>query len=167
MFSGFIKRFREKKEGDVEQEEGVQPNSNSIDNNEAIDEDKNNILGVVENKHDGINYNKIVDKKKKSKIQTIVIEKDQELDLVVYESLEEETMIIPSIIKDKIEKIILKILYEEKSVKTLKILTEKVLERANKERITISEKIINQIIYDLNKEEQIMFTQTEGWKIRI
>jgi hypothetical protein len=167
MFSGFIKRLREKKAKDAKEEECVKPNSNSIDNNEAIDEDKNNTRGVIDDKHDGVNYKKIVDKRKKSKIQTIVIEKDQEIDPVVYESIEEETIIIPSIIKEKIERIILKILYEEKSVKTLKILIEKVLERANSERIIISEKIINQIIYDLNEEEQIMFTQSEGWKIRI
>jgi hypothetical protein len=61
----------------------------------------------------------------------------------------------------------LKILFDEKSVKSLKLLTEKVLERINKEKITISEKPIIQIIYQLNKEEKIIFTQKDGWKIRI
>jgi hypothetical protein len=41
------------------------------------------------------------------------------------------------------------------------------LERAVKERITISEKPINSIIYQLNEEERIVFTQKIGWKIRI
>ncbi len=74
---------------------------------------------------------------------------------------------IPLKIKEKIEKIILKILYDEKSVKSLILLTEKVLEQAIEEKITISEKLINQIIYQLNKEEKIIFTQKDGWKIRI
>ncbi len=79
----------------------------------------------------------------------------------------DNTFTIPLEIKEKVEKIVLKILYDEKSVKSLKLLTEKVLEQAIKERITISEKPINQIIYQLNKEEIIIFTQTDGWKIRI
>jgi hypothetical protein len=79
----------------------------------------------------------------------------------------DKTFTIPLEIKEKIEKIILKILYDEKSVKSLKLLTEKILEYAIKERITISEKPINQIIYQLNKEEKIMFTQKDGWRIRI
>jgi hypothetical protein len=79
----------------------------------------------------------------------------------------DKTITIPLEIREKIEKLVLKILYDEKSVKSLKLLTEKVLERAIKERITISEKAINQIIYRLNKEEKIFFTQKEGWKIRI
>ena len=76
-------------------------------------------------------------------------------------------MIIPSNIEEQIERIILKILYDEKSVKSLKTLTEKVLEAATEKRITISEKNINSIIYQLNKEKKIQFTQTDGWKIRI
>jgi len=36
-----------------------------------------------------------------------------------------------------------------------------------KERITISEKIINIIINQMNKNRKIQFTQKEGWKIRI
>ena len=76
-------------------------------------------------------------------------------------------MIVSPNIKDKIEKIILKILYDEKSVKSLKILIERVLERAIEERIIISEKSINMIIYQLNKEKKIEFTQTDGWKIKI
>ena len=79
----------------------------------------------------------------------------------------DKTFTIPLEIIEKIEKIILKILYEEKSVKSLKLLTEKILEHAIKERITISEKHINQIIYLLNKEEKIIFTQKDGWRIRI
>jgi hypothetical protein len=79
----------------------------------------------------------------------------------------EKTFTIPLEIKEKIEKIILKILYDEKSVKSLKLLTEKILEKAIKERITISEKPINHIIYQLNKEEKIIFTQKDGWRIRI
>lgn len=80
---------------------------------------------------------------------------------------EGDSLIVSPNIKDKIEKIILKILYDEKSVKSLKLLTEKVLERAIEEKIIISEKPINTIIYQLNKDRKIEFTQTDGWKIRI
>ena len=74
---------------------------------------------------------------------------------------------VPLNIKEQIERIILKVLYDEKSVKSLKILTEKVLERAVKEKVTISEKPIHLIIYQLNKDQKIQFTQKDGWKIRI
>lgn len=74
---------------------------------------------------------------------------------------------IPLKFKDQIERFILKILYEEKSVRTLKLLAERVLERAMRERITISEKTINTIINQMNKNGKIQFTQKEGWKIRI
>jgi hypothetical protein len=74
---------------------------------------------------------------------------------------------IPPEIKTQIEKIILKILYEEKSVKSLKLLSDKVLENAAKQRIAISEKVINLIISQMNKLNKIDFTQKEGWKIKI
>lgn len=74
---------------------------------------------------------------------------------------------IPPKLKSQIEKIILKVLYEEKSVKSLKILNDKVLENAAKQKITISEKAINLIIKEMNKLNRIDFTQKEGWKIKI
>jgi len=74
---------------------------------------------------------------------------------------------IPINLNVQIERIILKILYEEKSVRTTKVLIEFTLEKAMKERITISEKIINIIINQMNKNRKIQFTQKEGWKIRI
>ena len=74
---------------------------------------------------------------------------------------------IPPEIKIQIEKIIFKILYEEKSVKSLKLLSDKVLENAAKQRIAISEKTINLIISQMNKLNKIEFTQKEGWKIKI
>ena len=70
-------------------------------------------------------------------------------------------------IQDQIERIILKILYEEKSIRSLKLLTEGVLEKAMIERITVSEKNIIIIINLMNKNRKILFTQKEGWKIRI
>lgn len=74
---------------------------------------------------------------------------------------------IPANLNDQIERNILKILYEEKSVRTTKTLIELTLEKAMKERITISEKIISIIINQMNKNRKIQFTQKEGWKIRI
>jgi hypothetical protein len=78
-----------------------------------------------------------------------------------------ESLTIPLNIKEKIETYILKILYDKKSVKSLKELTEMALEKAAQERITISEKPINLIINQMNKDEKIQFTQKDGWKIRI
>ncbi len=74
---------------------------------------------------------------------------------------------IPANLNNQIERIVLKILYEKKSVRTTKTLIEFTLEKAMKERITISEKIINIIINQMNKNRKIQFTQKEGWKIRI
>jgi hypothetical protein len=74
---------------------------------------------------------------------------------------------IPPQIKTQIEKIILKVLYEEKSVKSLKVLNDKVLENAAKQKITVSEKTINLIIKEMNNLSRIEFTQKEGWKIKI
>lgn len=74
---------------------------------------------------------------------------------------------ISSQIENQIKNLILKILYEEKSVKSLKILSNKVLERATIQRITISEKTVNSIISQMNSNGKIEFTQKEGWKIKI
>ncbi len=79
----------------------------------------------------------------------------------------DESLIVPLNIKEKIETIILKILYKCKSVKSLKELTEKTLEKSAQERITTTEKHINLIINQMNKDEKIKFTQKDGWKIRI
>ena len=73
--------------------------------------------------------------------------------------------------KDKIEKIIYKVLYqymvELKSIKSTKILIDKVLEETLKMEITISEKNIKQIINELKNEKKIRFGQEEGWRIWI
>ena len=69
--------------------------------------------------------------------------------------------------KDKIEKIIFKVLYELKSIESTKILVEKALEKTLEEKITISEKNIKSIITSLKNEGKIQFTQKEGWKIKI
>ena len=61
----------------------------------------------------------------------------------------------------------MRILYEEKAVKTLKLFNDKVLENAARQKITVSEKVINLIINDMNKMKKIEFTQKEGWKIKI
>ncbi len=73
--------------------------------------------------------------------------------------------------KDKIEKIIFKILYDNsvqsKSIKSTKILIDKVLEKTLEEKITISMKNIRLIISSLKIEKKIQFNQKEGWKIQI
>ena len=69
--------------------------------------------------------------------------------------------------KDKIEKIIFKVLFEAKSIKSTKILVEKTLESTLQEKITISEKNIKNIILELKNEKKIQFNQKVGWKIQI
>ena len=69
--------------------------------------------------------------------------------------------------KDKIEKIIFKLLYEFKSIISTNILVEKILEQTLEEKITISEKNIKNIIFLLKNEKKIQFNQKEGWKIKI
>ena len=67
--------------------------------------------------------------------------------------------------KDKIEKIIFKVLYESKSINSTKILLEKALEKTLEEKITISEKNIKLIINELKNEKKIQFNQKDGWKM--
>jgi hypothetical protein len=167
MAPGFIKKIRGKEEKETKEEIRIESKSVFLEKGKDINTGKEKIIEFKNNENNAINDKELLKKPRQTKIQTIVIERDHELDLSRSEIENDDLIKIPSNIKDKIERIILKILYEEKSVKSLKILTEKVLEKANKERITISEKLINQRIYDLNKAEEIMFTQTEGWKIRI
>lgn len=107
---------------------------------------------------------------KKIELKTIVIEHselDNEFNKLNLEQQKKESLLIPSKIKKQIEKIVLKILYKEKSVKTLKLLNDKVLESAAKQKVTVSEKVINLIINQMNKIGKIEFTQKEGWKIKI
>lgn len=70
-------------------------------------------------------------------------------------------------INEQIEKIILMILYKEKSVETIKVLNNKVLEQAARQKITVSEKIINSMIHKMEETGKIEFTQKKGWKIKI
>ena len=92
---------------------------------------------------------------------------DNELNKFYLEQQKKESLLIPSKIKKQIEKIVLKILYKEKSVKTFKLLNDKVLESSAKQKVTVSEKVINLIINQMNKIGKIEFTQKEGWKIKI
>jgi 3-hydroxy-3-methylglutaryl CoA synthase len=69
--------------------------------------------------------------------------------------------------KEQIEEIILKILFDEKSVKSTTLLTEKVLSQTFEDKITISEKNIKLIINQMKDEKKIKFSQKEGWKIEI
>ncbi|MBY8992827.1 MAG: hypothetical protein KGD58_18935 [Candidatus Lokiarchaeota archaeon] len=102
--------------------------------------------------------------------RTIVIEQPElnnEVAKSAIEKAKKDSLLIPSKLKKQIEKIILKVLYEERAVKTLKLLSDKVLENAARQKVTVSEKVINLIINQMNKIKQIEFTQKEGWKIKI
>ena len=111
-----------------------------------------------------------MEKFKKVELKTIVIEQselDNEFNKLNLEQQKKESLLIPSKIKKQIEKIVLKILYKEKSVKTLKLLNDKVLGSAAEQKVTVSEKVINLIINQMNKIGKIEFTQKKGWKIKI
>ncbi|KKN50941.1 hypothetical protein LCGC14_0627590 [marine sediment metagenome] len=113
-----------------------------------------------------VKFNEIQEKLEKVELDPIILEQDNRLeDLSDFKK--GKILKVPLHLKDKIEMIVLKILYEEKSVRSLKILNEVILERAVKEKITVSEKIINMIINQINKDGKIQFTQRDGWKIRI
>lgn len=162
-----IKKKREKKQKNVEEEERSESNSVLFKKNTLINDGEKKVIRVTKEGKVVAKYEEMQEKPEKQKLKTIVIEQDHGINFSVSDLENNRTMMIPLNIKEKMERIILKILFDEKSVKSLKHLTEKVLERANKEKITISEKPINQIIYQLNKEEKIIFTQKDGWKIRI
>lgn len=67
-----------------------------------------------------------------------------------------------------IERIVLKILYDEKTVKSTTLLIEKVLAHTFEEKIAISEKNIKLIINQMDKEEKIQYSQSKGgWRIQI
>jgi len=164
MIPGFIKKRRKKKEKEIKKEEPSESDSILLKKKTTIENGEKKIIEVIKEGKVVAKYEEI---QEKPKLKTIVIEQDQDIDFSLSDLEDNGTLMVPLDIKGKIERIILKILYDEKAVKSLKLLIEKALERANKEKITISEKPINMIIYQLNKEKKIQFTQTEGWKIRI
>lgn len=107
---------------------------------------------------------------RKVELNTIVIEEpepNEAASILGKDKKQKDTITISSKIEEQIQKIIIKILFEDKSVKTVKLLKDKVLERLVQERITISAKIIDRIINQMNTSNKIEFTQTEGWKIKI
>lgn len=170
MFPGFFKKKREKKEKDVKKRENSDTEfekSGLLKKNTFIENGEKKIIRVTKDGKVVAKYEEIQKKPEEAKLKTGVIEQDEGIDISLSELESHQTLIVPLNIQEQIEKIILKILYDEKSVKSLKLLTEKVLERAVKKRITISEKNINLIIYQMNSIEKIEFTQKDGWKIRI
>ena len=77
-------------------------------------------------------------------------------------------MDIPAETIDNIERIVLKILYDEKAIKSTNLLIGRVLAITFEEKITISEKNIKLIINKMDQEDKIQFSQSKGgWKIKI
>ena len=170
MVSEFIKKRRAKKEKQVKKIEAADTkidNSALLKKNTIVENGEKKIISVTKEGKVVAKYEEMQKKSKKTKLKTIIIEQEQGFDFALSDLEDDETLVVPLNIKEQIERIILKVLYDEKSVKSLKTLTEKVLERAVKEKVTISEKPIHLIIYQLNKDQKIQFTQKDGWKIRI
>ena len=170
MFSEFIKKRKGKKEKiarNSESSESKRDNSVLLQKNTIVEKGDKKIIRVTKEGKVVAKYEEMQKKPETAKLKTIVIEQDNGLEIALSDLEDNRDIMIPLNIKEQIERIILKILYEEKSVKSLKILIEKVLEKTIKEKITISEKPINLIIHKLNKDQKIQFTQRDGWKIRI
>ncbi len=170
MVSEFIKKRRAKKEKQVKKIEAADTkidNSALLKKNTIVENGEKKIISIIKDGKVVAKYEEMHKKPEKTKLKTIIIEQEQGFDFALSDLEDDETLVVPLNIKEQIERIILKVLYDEKSVKSLKILTEKVLERAVKEKVTISEKPIHLIIYQLNKDQKIQFTQKDGWKIRI
>lgn len=170
MVSEFIKKRRAKKEKQVKKIEAADTkidNSALLKKNTIVENGEKKIISIIKDGKVVAKYEEMLKKPEKTKLKTIIIEHEQGLDFALSDLEDDETLVVPLNIKEQIERIILKVLYDEKSVKSLKTLTEKVLERAVKEKVTISEKPIHLIIYQLNKDQKIQFTQKDGWKIRI
>jgi len=170
MFAEFIKKRRGKKEKIAKKRESSESkidNSVILKKNTIVENGEKKIIRVTKEGRVVAKYEEMQKKPETAKLKTIVIEQDDGLEIALSDFEDNKDIMIPLNIKEQIERIILKILYEEKSVKSLKILIEKVLEKTIKEKITISEKPINLIIYQLNKDQKIQFTQRDGWKIRI
>jgi hypothetical protein len=117
-----------------------------------------------------IRFDEVQKKARKMGVKTIVVEKgehkENEIRIPPF-SKKKDALMIPVKIRDQIEKFILKILYEDKAVKSLKVLLDKVLEKGVEEKIVITEKDISLIIHQMDKDDKIQFTQKEGWKIKI
>ncbi len=170
MFSEFRKKRKGKKEKSAKKSESSESkidNSVILKKNTIVENSDKKIIRVTKEGKVVAKYEEMQKKPENAKLKTIVIEQNNGLEITLSDFEDNKDIIIPLNIKEQIEKIILKILYDEKSVKSVKILIEKVLEKAIKERITISEKPINLIIYQLNKDQKIQYTQRDGWKIRI
>lgn len=76
-------------------------------------------------------------------------------------------MEIPAETFENIDRIVLKILYNEKAIKSTNLLVERVLAITFEEKIAISEKNIKLIINKMDQENKIQFNQSKGWKIKI
>ena len=117
-----------------------------------------------------IRFDEVQKKARKMGVKTIVVEKGEhkgnEIRIPPFPK-KKDALMIPIKIRDQIEKFILKILYEDKAVKSLKLLLDKVLEKCVEDKIVITEKDISLIIHQMDKDNKIQFTQKEGWKIKI
>ena len=159
--------FKKKKEEKKETNDNKFENSIIINQNADSNDIKEKSQEFIKDEKSIVNFEETKDIQKRVKLKTIVIEQEQENNKTLSNSEKEESLKIPLNIKEEIERIILKTLYDEKSVKSLKILIDKVLEGAVEKKITISEKNINSVIYQMEKDKKIEFTQKDGWKIKI
>jgi len=171
--ASFVRKRKSKKEQQLKKEKisaiesitTTKPN----DKIEVAEKEENNFKKNRKEKVT-IKFDEVQKSTKKVGVKTIVVEHEKPSDKIIKTPpipKKKEALTIPVKIREHIEKTIFMILYKEKSVKSLKVLIDKVLERAVDEKITVSEKMIFLLINQMDKEDKIQFTQKEGWKIKI
>jgi hypothetical protein len=165
------KKFEKKKEKKVSPELKPTEIKESIDEkeiSEIIDIEKEEKQEEIEKAH--VRFNDVQKKVRRVGVKTVVVEKREQKEegiKIPAFAKKKDALMIPVKIREQIEKFILKILYEDKAVKSIKLLIDKVLERCVDEKIVITEKDISLIIHQMDKDDKIQFTQKEGWKIKI
>lgn len=173
IISSFLRKRKSKKEKQSKEDEiSAVESINTTKPNEKIqtEEKEENEFKNSRKEKAAIKFEEVQKSTKKVGVKTIVVEHEKLKDEIIKTPLmpkKKEALTIPVKIREFVEKTILMILYKEKSVKSLKILIDKVLERAIDEKITISEKMISLLINQMDMDDKIQFTQKDGWKIKI
>jgi hypothetical protein len=166
----FLRKIKSKKEKKLKEDETPSVDSiNTIKSNEKLESEEKDLENSKKEKT-AIKFEEVKKSTKRVGVKTIVVEHEKLKDEIIKTPLmpkKKEALTIPVKIREFVEKTSLMILYKEKSVKSLKVLIDKVLERAFEEKITVSEKMISLLINQMDMDDKIQFTQKEGWKIKI
>ena len=173
VMASFIRKRKSKKEKLLKKDEiSIVESISTTKPNDKIEiaEKEEKEFKDIRKEKTAIKFDEIQKSTKKVGVKTIVVEYEKPKDEIIKTPpmpKKKEALTIPVKIREYVEKIIFMILFKEKSVKSLKVLIDRVLERAVDEKITVSEKMISLLINQMDKDDKIQFTQKEGWKIKI